>query len=596
MKRSLVSLFCAAAISGCGGGSGSNEVIEQVDTQAPALTLVGGNQISINIGDSYVEQGVSVVDNSGTSITPTVSGTVDTTKVGQYVITYTAVDPSGNSANITRTVSVVDNVAPVITLNGEAEVTLDYQANYTEAGASALDNVDGDITVTIAGDVDTSILNTYPITYSASDSAGNVSTLTRHVIVDDLTKPVITLNGATTVNVMRFHSYEDAGATVADNYDVQVSVTVNEDAVDTSTVGSYSVTYSSVDSSGNAADVVTRTVNVLEQAPLIASFDTTGNNTVTLEFDENGSTVEVDWGEGYVEVSSPASYTFGGANSNQVKIRGVVNELHFCTDISNAADNTKLTNIDDWGQLVWLSMEDAFHDCNDFNNAAPSIGSPDLTTSSDFVSMESTFEDSNFNKAIGDWDVSNVNTMRKLFRDASFNQNISQWNVANVVKMGAMFSGSPFNQDIGQWDVSKVTSMASMFSNTPFDHNIGQWDVSNVNNMDSMFNAASFSQDISQWDVSNLVTMGSMFFNTAHSHDLSNWNISKVHTMTGVFDNAALSTAHYSAMLLAWSELPVQNGVSFSANNTSLSADAAVQAAKAKLVNDKGWTVTDKGL
>ena len=61
-----------------------------------------------------------------------------------------------------------DIVAPVITLTGNATVTIELGAIYTDAGATATD-LSGDITVTTSGTVDTSTVGTYTITYSATD-------------------------------------------------------------------------------------------------------------------------------------------------------------------------------------------------------------------------------------------------------------------------------------------------------------------------------------------------------------------------------------------------------------------------------------------
>jgi hypothetical protein len=58
--------------------------------------------------------------------------------------------------------------------------------NYTEAGATAIDDTDGSVSVIQTGSVDTSTAGTYTISYSASDVAGNTATATRAVIV---TKP-----------------------------------------------------------------------------------------------------------------------------------------------------------------------------------------------------------------------------------------------------------------------------------------------------------------------------------------------------------------------------------------------------------------------
>ena len=53
--------------------------------------------------------------------------------------------------------------------------------------------------------------------------------------------------------------------------------------------------------------------------------------------------------------------------------------------------------------------------------------------------------------------------------------------------MDVMFNGADnFNKPIGNWDVSGVTDMSNMFSGTiNFNQNINNWNVSNVTNMES---------------------------------------------------------------------------------------------------------------
>ena len=76
-----------------------------------------------------------------------------------------------------RTVNVVDTTAPVITLLGEAIVTIEVGTTYTDAGATALDNYDGDLTssIVIVNNVDTSTVGTYTLTYNVSDTSGNAA-------------------------------------------------------------------------------------------------------------------------------------------------------------------------------------------------------------------------------------------------------------------------------------------------------------------------------------------------------------------------------------------------------------------------------------
>lgn len=77
----------------------------------------------------------------------------------------------------------VDSVTPVITLNGLSEITIYQNSVYTELGATAVDAIDGNIEVIITGIVDTSTINTYIITYSATDYSGNTSSIKRYVNV-----------------------------------------------------------------------------------------------------------------------------------------------------------------------------------------------------------------------------------------------------------------------------------------------------------------------------------------------------------------------------------------------------------------------------
>ena len=69
---------------------------------------------------------------------------------------------------------------------------------YVDAGATALDNLDGDITGSIVtvNPVDTGVLGPYTVTYNVDDSSGNsAAQVTRVVNVVDTTIPVITLVG-----------------------------------------------------------------------------------------------------------------------------------------------------------------------------------------------------------------------------------------------------------------------------------------------------------------------------------------------------------------------------------------------------------------
>ena len=106
--------------------------------------------------------------------------------------------PDGNNPNPTgtqnpetnQTDTSEDTTPPVVTLNGSAEMSLFVDRTYTELGATATDDSDGDITssIVISGEVNTSKVGTYTLTYTATDSAGNSGSATRTVHVLSMLK------------------------------------------------------------------------------------------------------------------------------------------------------------------------------------------------------------------------------------------------------------------------------------------------------------------------------------------------------------------------------------------------------------------------
>lgn len=153
----------------------------------------------------------SANDNCGT---PTVTVSEMSSGIGSaasplvILRTFTATDASNNSANAVQTITVIDNAAPVITLDGPNPQYVECNTAYTEHGATANDNCSGSSAATPSGVVDVTTPGTYTITYNATDAVGNSATpVTRTVIVQDTTAPTITLNGNTITLWPPNHSY-----------------------------------------------------------------------------------------------------------------------------------------------------------------------------------------------------------------------------------------------------------------------------------------------------------------------------------------------------------------------------------------------------
>ena len=169
-------------------------VVPTPDTTKPVITITGGATATVVQNTTYTDAGATATDDVDGTVTVTSTGTVDTSTVGDYTITYTATDSADNSATAIRTVTVTDTTAPVITITGGATATVVQNTTYTDAGATATDDVDGTVTVTSTGTVDTSTVGDYTITYTAIDSANNTTSATRTVTVEAF---IITYNGTT---------------------------------------------------------------------------------------------------------------------------------------------------------------------------------------------------------------------------------------------------------------------------------------------------------------------------------------------------------------------------------------------------------------
>ena len=165
------------------------------------------------------------------------------------------------------------------------------------------------------------------------------------------------------------------------------------------------------------------------------------------------------------------------------------NQIQFNT----GGDKLIITDIKQWGDVVWSSFENAFRGCENLEVTANDI--PNL---------------------------SNVTSTRLMFFECFlFNTNISAWNVSNIIDMNSMLRKTSFNQNIGGWKVINVTDMSKILIE------------------------------------SNL----------------------SVENLTAIYEN--------------WSQLSLQNNVSFDAGNTKYNASG--QAGRDILVNTYNWTITDGG-
>jgi len=179
-----------SAVDAAGNKASKTRVVlvqAKPDKAAPELTLSGAPNVKLFVGDKFTDEGAKALDGKDGRVAVKVDGKVDASKVGEYKLIYSAVDAAGNKASKTRVVlvqAVPDKTAPGLKLNGDSVIKIMAGTAFTDAGAKALDKIDGDVKVTVSGNVDTKTQGEYILTYTAVDAAGNKATETRNVIVE----------------------------------------------------------------------------------------------------------------------------------------------------------------------------------------------------------------------------------------------------------------------------------------------------------------------------------------------------------------------------------------------------------------------------
>jgi surface protein len=163
-------------------------------------------------------------------------------------------------------------------------------------------------------------------------------------------------------------------------------------------------------------------------------------------------------------------------------------------NFAQTGDRLKITDIKQWGDVVWSSFDSAFYGCSNM-----------LVTATDVPNLSS------------------VSRVDRMFQDADLaNPNVTNWKTGNIDNFEIMFfSANIANPNARNWDVSKATKMRLIFGS----------------------------------------------------------NLLSVENLTACYEN--------------WSQLSLQQNVSFSAGSTKYNSSG--QAGRDILVNTYNWTITDGG-
>ena len=221
-------------------------------------------------------------------------GPVDTSTLGEKTVRYYAVDSSGNSSVVERKVIVVDQLElPVITLNGDPVVTHGSDQPYVDAGVLIKDaqgstiNEDAVVTSTVQQELP----GEYHVYYDYTDGDGNPAlTVSRKVIVEDKTPPVITLVGGDTYVHQLGNPYIDPGFAAEDLAEGPVQVDTSIITYDSIRAQHY------IGQNGNLLDLTNGGGLLLLAPDNVYEHFTTGSQNLGLYIDSNDwSLMYPDW-------------------------------------------------------------------------------------------------------------------------------------------------------------------------------------------------------------------------------------------------------------------------------------------------------------
>lgn len=243
---------------------------------------------------------------SGKHIDVKMEGNVNFAEIGTYPVIYHA-SYNGLSASVNTIIEVRDTTPPEIQLITNKDNFTSPIAQYVEEGYKAVDNHDGDVTSKVIREEKNG-----SVYYTVSDSSGNKATVERKIVYKDVVKPIITLKGATEVELEVGKEYTELGYTATDDCDGDITQNVTvKGTVDGQTCGEYTLTYKVVDSYGNVGKASRKVIVKDMVAPEL-----------TLKGD---SSIYLLQGKKFSEPGYTASDNIDGNLTSKVVVSGSVN-------------------------------------------------------------------------------------------------------------------------------------------------------------------------------------------------------------------------------------------------------------------------------
>ena len=276
--------------------------------------------------------------------------------------TWYAVDDCNDTSTCQQTITVEDEVAPVITCPGNITIECDESTDPSNTGtATATDNCDASPTI---GYSDVTVGNVITRTWTATDDCGNSDDCVQTITIEDTTPPVITCPADVAVECDESTDPANTGtATATDNCDTSPTITYSDSVVAGSCPDAYTIyrTWTATDDASNSDDCVQMITVDDNTAPVITC---PGN--ITIECDE--STDPSNTGTATATDNCDASPTIGYSD---VTVGNVITRTWTATDdCGNSDDCVQTITIEDTTPPVITCPADIAVECDESTDPA----------------------------------------------------------------------------------------------------------------------------------------------------------------------------------------------------------------------------------
>ncbi len=283
-----------------GNSATAVQTVTITDTTVPTITLPADITQEATDESTQIDIGTATATDLVDGEVSVSSDSEGSFSVGTNSVTWTATDSAGNTITAIQTIIITDGEGPEVIAPADISVEATGSTTSVSLGdATATDTVDGDITAT-ADNEGPFTVGAHTITWTATDSAGNVATDTQTVTVEDTTAPVISLESATIeLNATGVITpFTNAGVTATDVVDGSTTVTGFELIEDNLqalsdagfTSGTHLLVWESTDNAGNTSSV-TQTLNITPQANFANTQAASAGDEVTVSVELSGEAV-----------------------------------------------------------------------------------------------------------------------------------------------------------------------------------------------------------------------------------------------------------------------------------------------------------------